>query len=253
MKASSTVTYKGETKTLQEWSKITGISLQHLLSRLASGWSAEKMFETPIKKHRTHKVVKGREVKVKKTDLEKRMTTDERDNFLNCFTYKNFGNNALRNKGICQFLLYTGLRLKEFCELRVYDVLKLTGNFKDILDVRAETAKRKKNRQIPLNKQAKEALSLLINKDDMSLEDKVVPVSPRQVREIVAQASIRSGLNRILSPHCLRHDFLSRVYENTKDVKTCQRLAGHSSSKTTMDIYVQSTWNSLQNAVDDLD
>lgn len=45
------VTYKGETKTLTEWSRTLGINYNTLRGRLfRNKWSIEKSFETPIKK-----------------------------------------------------------------------------------------------------------------------------------------------------------------------------------------------------------
>lgn len=40
------ITYNDETKTIAEWSKITGIKHQTLLGRYNSGWSADKIIET---------------------------------------------------------------------------------------------------------------------------------------------------------------------------------------------------------------
>lgn len=37
------ITYKGETKTLNQWSKITGINCMTLKNRFHSGWDTEKM------------------------------------------------------------------------------------------------------------------------------------------------------------------------------------------------------------------
>lgn len=44
------LTYKGETKTLAEWSRIIGIDADTLGSRIRKGWTVEKTFETPLKK-----------------------------------------------------------------------------------------------------------------------------------------------------------------------------------------------------------
>lgn len=242
------LTLDGITRSIKDWAKITKISKTTIVARIARGISIEKALTTPTKKTNPYKKVGDREYKVKKTNLEKRMTDSERDMFLLAFTKDNFGKWADRNKGICIFLLNTGLRLGELCQLKTYDVLNENRSYKEYLDVRAEIAKRKKSRQIPLNDRAREALSLLI-KETNSMNDNIVILSCRQIREIINQVSIRSGLNRLLTPHCLRHDFLSRIYSKTKDVKITQRLAGHSSSSTTMDCYVDSTWNDLEDAV----
>jgi hypothetical protein len=44
------VTYKGETHGLMEWEKVTGIPYHILYDRYRRKWSAERMFEQPIRK-----------------------------------------------------------------------------------------------------------------------------------------------------------------------------------------------------------
>lgn len=44
------INYRGEVKTLSEWSRIVGINTHAILSRFRCGWSVEKAFITPIKK-----------------------------------------------------------------------------------------------------------------------------------------------------------------------------------------------------------
>ena len=43
----TTLSYKGEVKTVAEWSKIKGISVETIRSRLRRGWSAERTLNTP--------------------------------------------------------------------------------------------------------------------------------------------------------------------------------------------------------------
>ena len=42
------ITYNGETKTIQQWADITGISHKTISQRIASGWSIDKTMTTPI-------------------------------------------------------------------------------------------------------------------------------------------------------------------------------------------------------------
>ena len=46
------LTYKGETKTLEEWSKIYNINIRRLNARLEKGWTAEQILLTPFYKKR---------------------------------------------------------------------------------------------------------------------------------------------------------------------------------------------------------
>lgn len=47
------ITYKGETKTLAEWSAITGINKYTLASRRKQGWPPEKIIETPARESKS--------------------------------------------------------------------------------------------------------------------------------------------------------------------------------------------------------
>ena len=51
------LTYNGKTKTLREWSKLTGIDYELLRSRIYSGWSTERIFTEP--RHKTHDDILG--------------------------------------------------------------------------------------------------------------------------------------------------------------------------------------------------
>lgn len=44
-----------------------------------------------------------------------------------------------------------------------------------------------------------------------------------------------------MSPHILRHTFATRCVENGMNIKTLQKLLGHTNFKTTMDIYSHTT------------
>lgn len=48
------ITYKGETKTLAQWSECLGINEVTLRSRIRCGWSIEKSFTTPVKKKKVN-------------------------------------------------------------------------------------------------------------------------------------------------------------------------------------------------------
>lgn len=49
------LTYKGETRALGEWAEITGIYYDLLLRRYKSGWTADQIIETPIRKKKGNK------------------------------------------------------------------------------------------------------------------------------------------------------------------------------------------------------
>lgn len=48
MKYDKIITYKGESKTADEWSAIVGLSPSTIYYRLRKGWKAKDVFETPL-------------------------------------------------------------------------------------------------------------------------------------------------------------------------------------------------------------
>ena len=50
-KSTTFITYNGITKTVREWSDATGIGVHNLHDRLAKGWEASKILNTPVKKY----------------------------------------------------------------------------------------------------------------------------------------------------------------------------------------------------------
>lgn len=50
-------------------------------------------------------------------------------------------------------------------------------------------------------------------------------------------SDIRSKYKAVITPHCMRHNYVTMCWENGIDVYTASKLVGHKSIKTTMDIY----------------
>ena len=62
-------------------------------------------------------------------------------------------------------------------------------------------------------------------------------MSPRKIQKSIQRASQK--LNIDFHYHMLRHTFITQLYNNGVDIKVTQLLAGHSSYKTTADIYTE--------------
>jgi len=206
------------------------------------------------------KVVKGHTVKTKKTEMEKRLSQEEVELLLASITPETHKSFWKRNRAIILFLLHTGLRVAEICGLRIHDVLTMGGKVKGVVDLRAEIAKRKKPRHIPLNDTAQQCVKDLIEgRDNVAYTDPFLgkkdgkPLTKRAVQDIVTNACLKAGINRLIGPHTLRHSCLSRLYEKTGNIKIVQVLAGHSNASLTINLYTHVTMDGLTEAMKVLD
>lgn len=71
-----------------------------------------------------------------------------------------------------------------------------------------------------------------------------LPAGSNRYRE----SDLRSRLRPIITPHCMRHNYVTMCFENDIDVYTASKLVGHKSIKTTMDIYTHLSEQQLSKA-----
>lgn len=162
-----------------------------------------------------------------------------------------------RNRTIVIFALNTGLRVSELTGLNVGDVVN--GRIRKELKVRREIAKGKRERIIPLNEKAREAIRDLLDfneesgysqgdNDPLFVSKQRKRISPRQVENVIKQLKKDSEIDVDMTPHTLRHSFATRVYNATGNLRIVQTLLGHSSIKTT-EIYTHVRREDLEKAV----
>ena len=139
----------------------------------------------------------------------------------------------IRNTAIMQILLQTGIRVSELCALRLEDI-DLDGR-----RLRVRQGKGKKDREIPLETNAIEALSayltirpdaeteiVLLSKSERSLDQ-------RSVRYIIKRLAKKAGIKRPVSPHTLRHIFSAHKANKGWSVIQLQHMLGHENLETT--------------------
>lgn len=137
-----------------------------------------------------------------------------------------------RNFAIILFILFTGVRVSELVNLRIEDV-----------DLKSATTKVKgkgdKERIIPLTKELVNVLedylrTIKNNSDYIFPSRKGDKLSPLSVQLITRKICTKSGINKRITPHKLRHTFATLALEAGVNPITISELLGHSSLNTTM-------------------
>ena len=167
---------------------------------------------------------------------------------------------ATRNGSMAIVMLETGIRVAELCGLRIDD-LWFAGQPVDFLIVRAEIAKNKKERQIPISVKLSATISLM---EEMLWSPKeataasyaffstrpAAPLSTRSVERVILKAG-KAAFNLNVTPHTLRHTFGSRMMRKTNS-RIVQALMGHDSLTSTQ-IYMHPNSEDLKKAIDESD
>lgn len=139
---------------------------------------------------------------------------------------------SLRNKAIIAILYATGMRAKELCELRIYQ-LNITqkfvlihgkGNRERIVPIADYALTIIKKYLIILN-----SLKVLKPNDLLFINKFYKPLS-----NLILNNIIKSSTNNVVKHcHVLRHCFATHLMNNNANVSVIQKLLGHSSITTT--------------------
>ena len=83
-------------------------------------------------------------------------------------------------------------------------------------------------------------------------QDKIGPMTPRQLNRICHLAAELAGLPKWVAPHTLRHSFATHLLEQNIDVRVIQVLLGHAKLETTAR-YTQVATNIIREVMSPLD
>jgi len=156
---------------------------------------------------------------------------------------------CLCDQAILELAYASGLRLSELRNLRL-EQLHLEAGFINVI------GKGNKERVVPVGRKAVEALNRFIEAGRPKL---VTPRSPANVfltKRGTPFASVtlwlrikrrvrRTGVERNVTPHMLRHSFATHLLEHGADLRVIQELLGHASIGTT-EIYTHVSGNRLR-------
>ena len=136
-------------------------------------------------------------------------------------------------------MLFSGLRVGEVEELKVGDLDLEKGEIR----VRAEVAKRSKERRVPMDLRTVALISARLVERDALASDYIYPRSPglaarsvaRTLQNRVKGMAEDAGITRLnVTPHTLRHTAITQMLERKIPVETVRAIAGHEDLETTM-------------------
>lgn len=159
---------------------------------------------------------------------------------------------ALRDHAIIELFYSSGLRLSELAQLERFDF----DPGERSLNIRH--AKGNKQRRVPVGKLAAQALQgwLKVRGQLAKADSQALFVSQRgsglSVRSIQARLdhwAKRSGVDKPIHPHLLRHSFASHMLQSSGDLRAVQELLGHADISTTQ-IYTHLDYQHLAKVYD---
>lgn len=142
--------------------------------------------------------------------------------------------NTVREKAMLEFMYSTGCRVSELCAVKLSDI-----------DSRGGTVhlygKGRKHRTSFINAKCEVALCEYLKcrkgeSEYLFVSDKVPheKLTKAAIEKIVNQIAERSGVNKHVTPHVLRHTTATQAVNNGMPIEGVSKLLGHASVATTM-------------------
>ncbi len=142
-----------------------------------------------------------------------------------------------RNKAMLEVLYGTGIRITELCTLTLSQIDPVSCSIKIM-------GKGKKERIVPLNSFALNYLNVYIKEyrsyilktkssEYVFINNLGGPISRQGFFKIIKQLCQKSGIDKDVSPHTLRHSFATHLLNNGADLRVIQEILGHENLVTT--------------------
>lgn len=153
---------------------------------------------------------------------------------------------GLRDKALLELLYATGLRISELTSLNISQVNLNAGWVK-------VKGKGYRERMVPLGEEAIRWIRKYLKEKDQGGK-RTSPlfcnrygerISRQSCWKIVKKYARKAGINKIISPHTLRHSFATHLLSGEADLRSVQELLGHVNISTTQ-IYTHITQERLK-------
>ena len=160
---------------------------------------------------------------------------------------------GIRDKAMLEMMYGCGLRVSELVTLQNKSI-----NYQErILTIFGKGAK---ERIVPIDDYAiKYLLKYIVevrekipnskNSNFVFLNQKGKPLSRQYFFMQIKKYAIDAGIEKEISPHTLRHSFATHLLENGANIRTVQRMLGHTNAETTQ-IYTHLSEKTLKTAYD---
>jgi site-specific recombinase XerD len=150
----------------------------------------------------------------------------------------------IKHKAMLSLIYSCGLRRSELLNLKLSDIDSKRGL------VIIKQSKGRKDRVAPLSDKILELLRDYYNvyKPQYWLfegQDKTSQYDEKSLASVLEQALAKSGIQKPVSLHWLRHSYATHLLENGTDLRYIQEILGHSSSRTT-EIYTHVSNKNIQ-------
>ncbi len=144
---------------------------------------------------------------------------------------------GLRDKAMLELLYATGLRVSELVGLKLNDI-NFERGFLVVM------GKGSKERAVPLGEAAiffvqtylDQGRSFLLkgkDSDHLFISSKHQGITRQMFWERIKHYTRKAGIERVVSPHTLRHSFATHLLDNGADLRAVQAMLGHSDISTT--------------------
>ncbi|MBL8955850.1 MAG: tyrosine recombinase XerC [Myxococcaceae bacterium] len=159
---------------------------------------------------------------------------------------------GVRDRAMLELAYGCGLRISELCGLDLGSVDRSAGIVRVL-------GKGNKERLVPVNGTALEALDVWLEKRPLIAKDKAPAalflnyrggrLGVRNTRRHLEKHALKAGITRHITPHQLRHSFATHLLAGGADIRSIQELLGHASLSTTQR-YTAVSFEQLQEAYD---